>query len=1630
MLIMNLATALRSALVIAVLIGGVLSRAGAAPGDVDLSFDPGSGSAGSVQAAIVQPNGKYVVSGGAGITRLNSDGSNDTAFTPRLGSYGALALQPDGKVLAAHLDGIERLNPDGSLDASFQVILGPTESSGASAIVVQPDGKVLIGGVFSSVNGVAISGIARLNQNGSLDTTFSAATVVGGVFALALQTDGKVLVGGRFHNSSGVQDKSLLRLNTDGALDTSFMSATDPSGVVISLAVQPDGKVVAGGNFLTGSPSNIARLNANGGLDTTFNAGTGANDTLFSVALQSDGKLVIAGGFTEVNGTPRETLARLNSDGTLDTNFDPDAGIDVTNGVAAVTAQSDGKVLIIGSFAQVNQVPREGFARLENDGTLDVGFIPNRGMNGAVSSVLFQPNGKVLIAGDFTAINGQSRNGVARLNHDGSLDPAVFDRGSTGTFGPVAAIALQPDGKVLIGTGNSLVRVHPNGARDEDYNAGGGGAAVTALAVQPDGRILVGGFVRNVVQEEDGSLTTYHRLYLSRHNSDGSLDTTFEQAFGGPARDRYTVTDLVVQPDGKILVAGVFFTFKGVGHVGIARVNADGTLDADFAANSNGYINSVSVNPDGSMLVGGQFTMLAGTSRRRIARLHVNGSLDPTFDPGTGFDSEVVSLAQQSDGKVLVAGYFTSFDGISRSRIARLQANGQLDHSFVSNADGWVSSIAIQQDGKVLACGSFSTVNGVLRPRVARLESVFVSEPVTFSNPAAIPISDPRQPGQIGRGMPYPSTINVTGFAASDAIEKITVTIQDLAHELADDVDILLVGPGGQNVVLFSDAGGRQEPPAAVTLQFDDSAAATVPDDGPLVSGTYRVSDYESDDRFPSPAPSPSTAQSLATFSGTNPNGEWKLYVVDDEVFDAGSILGGWSINIHTGAARPEISVEQPAGTSLVDGTGSVTFGATTPGSSGDVTVIVRNLGGIELSGLGASIDGANASAFSVTEQPPETIAPNASGALVVRFSPAIRGTHEAILHLTSNDADESPFDIVLTGAGANLLPVAVPDTTTVAFQTAGDISVLANDSDPDGDLLSITSATGASHGTTEVIGTGAGQAIRYTPAAGYSGSDSFSYEVSDGFGGNAFGTVSVSVGPAPDLQSRTLFSKGAPVPGAGESLSGVPAGAVWKRFGVPSIAVGGRVAFAATIGTPGGTLATVHMGNVGAVTAADSSLYLIAKEGDSATGVSGASFASFKDPLLNDEGTIVFLAKLHGAAAGSNVGIWKHNDSQAENVLDHIARTGEEPTGVPGARWKAFTSVALSDGAGDDELIAFTATMRIGSGGVGKVDDEGLWLVRGTDIQLALREGATFELGSTRKTVRSFVALQPLAGAAGQGYGATTSGVLARVKFSDGTEGLLRASFDSAGPQASALALSGDPVADFEVNIETVGLPAQSNDGGVSFIASLSASVSSANTAILRATSSGVEVVVREGDQSIPGETATLKSFNAVAGGSGNRVAFSASLAGESVNANSDTGIWLHDGAELKLIAREAAQPPGVPPGAKWGSFQSLALPGGAAGPLFTGKLTIPPPGQPNPARITAANNNGIWVGGSSGALQLIARTGSSFDGNRTVTALTLLGKVPGSPSQARAVAKDGGIIYRITLSDGSHHLVTVQLP
>jgi len=342
----------------------------------------------------------------------------------------------------------------GSVDPGFNI--GSGADNTVRAFAVQPDGNVVVAGVHATYNGTGAATVFRVQPNGTLDATFNSGSGANATATcLALQADGKVLLGGAFTSYNGTTRGYIARLNTDGSLDMTFNSSVGAGSTIQAIAVQPDGKILIAGAFSTYNGTNrnrIARLNADGSLDAGFNPGTGANNLIYAMALQSDGKVLIGGQFTAVNGTSLNRIARLNANGSLDLSFTPGTGPD--NTVWAIAVQPNGKAIIAGEFTQYNSISRSRIARLNTDGSNDASFNPGTGLyalSGAIGRrIALHGGGKVLVTGAFTSVNGTARNRIARLNADGSLDTG-FNPGSGMNNNEGWAIAARPNGKVLAG---------------------------------------------------------------------------------------------------------------------------------------------------------------------------------------------------------------------------------------------------------------------------------------------------------------------------------------------------------------------------------------------------------------------------------------------------------------------------------------------------------------------------------------------------------------------------------------------------------------------------------------------------------------------------------------------------------------------------------------------------------------------------------------------------------------------------------------------------------------------------------------------------------------------------------------------------------------------------------------------------------------------------------------------------------------------------------------------------------------------------------------------------------------------------------------------------------------------------
>ncbi|MEP6918119.1 MAG: hypothetical protein ABJC89_20900, partial [Acidobacteriota bacterium] len=350
----------------------------------------------------------------------------------------------------------------------------------------------------------------------------------------------------------------------------------------------------------------------------------------------------------------------------------------------------------------------------------------NPGADAVVTVQAQQLDGKVIIGGYFTSLDGGgtgsiARNHIARLNADGQVD-ATYDVGANDR---IQALAVQPDGKILVagtftmlgggGTGttprNYIGRLNADGSLDASFNPGADNN-VLAMALQADGKILLGGLFTTLGGGGTGTTLRYH---LGRLNPDGSVDTGFDPGTDG------SILTMMQQADGKILVGG-FFSKVGGGGSGvtprqrIARLNLDGSIDASFAPASTGNaLFAIATQADGKILLGGQLTTLGGLPRSEIGRLNADGSVDASFDPGA--NDAIGSMAVQADGRILLGGSFTMLGGggtgtTSRQHIARLNADGTLDPSFDPGANEQVTGLMLQADGKILVAGWFSTLGG------------------------------------------------------------------------------------------------------------------------------------------------------------------------------------------------------------------------------------------------------------------------------------------------------------------------------------------------------------------------------------------------------------------------------------------------------------------------------------------------------------------------------------------------------------------------------------------------------------------------------------------------------------------------------------------------------------------------------------------------------------------------------------------------------------------------------------------------------------------------------------------------------------------------------------------------------
>jgi uncharacterized delta-60 repeat protein len=591
-------------------------------GKLDSTFNAGgAGVYGTIYSLALQSNGKILVGGDVTafntipvnyIFRINTNGSYDNSFVNNgeiiNGTVKTIAIQTNGKILAG-CTVVSRLNTNGTVDTSFNYAQANANIvNGINKIVLQNDGKFIMitGEPYGRFTDLEGKKIFRRNSNGTNDDTFlyELPFINENIYSIALHGNGKILLGQEFislfgqrgfgkafYVNEGLLKTNLICYNSNGILNDSFnISATikGANGNVKTTAVQNDGKVIIGGSFTTynGELSKyITRLNLDGTRDYGFNIGnTGANNTISSIALQADGKIIICGYFTKYNNKAANGIARLNSNGSLDTTFNC-PGINEYSILFKTSVAKDQKI-----YFSSNEYGKT-IAKLNSDGSYDASFNTNITKTGAwqVSKIYhfsFQDDGKIILGGYFDRFGGNwIPNNILRINENGSPDSSFLALPTHLTYSAYQGF----DGDVY------------------------------STSVQPNGKILVGGYFTTFKT----FLNTKNVNNITRLNSDGNIDTSFN--VGGSGING-TVTSISFLPNGKILVSGSFTSYNNIPVNNIVRLNENGSFDSSFNLNqsaANGAVYAISPNLDNSKIyIGGEFNSYNASGKNRIARIY------------------------------------------------------------------------------------------------------------------------------------------------------------------------------------------------------------------------------------------------------------------------------------------------------------------------------------------------------------------------------------------------------------------------------------------------------------------------------------------------------------------------------------------------------------------------------------------------------------------------------------------------------------------------------------------------------------------------------------------------------------------------------------------------------------------------------------------------------------------------------------------------------------------------------------------------------------------------------------------------------------------------------------------------
>ncbi len=628
--------------------------------------------------------------------------------------------------------GIVRLMPNGDIDPTFSSVAGILANTFNNAsglincILVDENDNIYIAGKFEKYRNNLVKNIVKLNSDGSIDTSFDAGQLISGeIFTMVLQDDGKLLVGGYFTEQGQSTYKNLVRLNTNGTKDNTFNTGSGFDYTVKTI-LKDGNKYWIGGDFNsyngTATP-HMCLMSEDATLDNSFNITNGFNTSVMDIKKLSNGKLMVVGRFSEFNNEFANHTIMLNLDGTKESSYDNSTPINNASFIQAweevrsCMETGNNQLVFTGSFNGYDGVYRGGFLRLDFEGNSTISNYPS-GLSQYANAVKTTNDDKMYVGcsnlSSGSYYKGEEIHGLFRIEANGNLD-STFQI-TMNTSAVVEHIATLSNNNVLVlgsfstingQSCNRFAILKNDGALIDDWVSGNGfNASAYTYSVLPDDKLLIGGGFTQVNNQPMN--------YLVRLNADGTIDNTFSIGTGFNS----FVSNVKLLSDGKIFVRGDFSSYDGQSTGNIVLLNSDGTFHSThyYLSNLNTTIYRLDVYDDGRILVGGEDIISYNNQPcAKIIRINADGTLDPSFNFVQPNDLDVINPSAfkiQSDGMIYVN---------NTTNFIKLNNDGSINEGFEywHKSDRYISSFDFLSNGKIIAVGSFLTFANIHRGSLA-----------------------------------------------------------------------------------------------------------------------------------------------------------------------------------------------------------------------------------------------------------------------------------------------------------------------------------------------------------------------------------------------------------------------------------------------------------------------------------------------------------------------------------------------------------------------------------------------------------------------------------------------------------------------------------------------------------------------------------------------------------------------------------------------------------------------------------------------------------------------------------------------------------------------------------------------